>query len=166
MTTPQAQAATIDPMNWKAHLIDHQRRIGKVMQWAQLMGVESMQAQYDEQQANRDAESSWVRRNVWGSKEAGDNASESGDEEGEAMRQTILGDVTHPTPMVISNPPQQNGLGTIGALALGALGPSALLAGAIGYWLANSDDPPTPEFEDSTAEIRLGKIEDYLKANP
>ena len=130
--------------------------MGKLIQWARLGSVEDMQAQWEEQQNNREAESAAVREKAWGVGSGGTMASD------DEMRQTILGDVTHPTPVVIA--PQSNTLQT--ALLAAAL---TAAAGIGGYMLAgkNKPEPVTPNpdvsFDDSSVTIGLGKIEDYLK---
>lgn len=114
-----------------------------------------MQATAEEQQRNQEAESRKVRKQLWDSEETVPS-----DEE---MRQTILGDVTHPAPVIMPLQPQNQWLPVIAAAAI---------AGAAGYMLNKptvAPEPPPaavtqPTFDDSTVTIGLGKIEDYMKA--
>lgn len=85
--------------------------------------------------------------------------------------QTILGDVTNPTPIVIAGNQSSGGdlLKTLAIAALGAAVPTAGLIGVAGYHLLNQQQPtpiiqpvvPDPESPDFS--VGLGKIEDYLK---
>ena len=138
-------------------------KMGRIFQWARLGAVDDMHSNWEEQQKNREAESGYARR-FWGGGSGGEsNGDEMADDD---MRQTILGDVTHPTPVVISPPQQQsNTLQTV-LMAASLAG----VAGMGGYMLANRDNTPPPqpnvaEFDDESVNIGLGKIEDYLQAN-
>jgi 2-methylcitrate dehydratase PrpD len=119
-----------------------------------------MHSQWEEQQKNRQAESAAVRKKAWG---VGSGEIMASDDE---MRQTILGDVTHPTPVVIAPQQQTNTLQT--AVLAAAL---TAAAGMGGYMLAGKGETkPTPSteqqsvsFDDSSVIIGLGKIEDYLQ---
>lgn len=116
--------------------------------------MESLENNALEQKKNQEAESSWVRKNVWGSEEV------AGSEED--MRTTVLGDINHPPPVVIA--PQQNSNSAMMAIALAStLG----LGGLAGYFFANREQPQAPvveqpNFDDESVSIGLGQIEDYL----
>jgi len=100
---------------------------------------------------NRQAESAWTRKALWNS-----DKSET-DEMGN--QQTILGDVTNPTPIVVTGS-QSSALGPLLAALLGAAIPGAGLAG---YLLNQSPEPVVQAANlDETVEIGLGRIEDYL----
>lgn len=102
--------------------------------------------------ANRKAESAWTRKALW-------NSDESETEE-MGNQQTILGDVTNPTPIVVTSS-QSSALGPLLAALLGAAIPGAGLAG---YLLSQSPAPVVqPSNPDETVEIGLGRIEDYLQ---
>jgi hypothetical protein len=143
--------------DWRILATKYGEQAGKIFQWARLGAVEDMHAQWDEQQKNREAESAAVREKAWG---AGSGETMASDDE---MRQTILGDVTHPAPVVIT--PQQQSTTLQTAVLAAAL---TAAAGMGGYMLAGKDttEPVTPSpdvsFDDSSVTIGLGKIEDYL----
>jgi hypothetical protein len=125
----------------------------KISNLAGLTAVQSLQANQREQQANQEAESQWVRKNLWGSDvKAGEDD----------MGTTILGDITHPAPIIMPPTPQSN-IGTI----LGLIGTIAA-AGMGGYMFANSgtqppatEQQPPPSFDDSTLQLGLSRLEDY-----
>lgn len=119
-----------------------------------------MQATAEEQRKNQEAESSKVRKQLWDWEEP-----VKSDEE---MRQTILGDVTHPAPIIMQQPPQpQSQLPSL----LAGFGIAAA-SGLAGYYLSNKDNtapvqPVAPvEFQDETISVGLGRIEDYLSETP
>lgn len=122
---------------------------------SQLISLEAFNWLADSQKRqadNEEAENKWARKHLWGQSE-GSNVSD------DEMRQTILGDITNPTPVVISQP-QQNQL--LPMLALAAA------TGLGGYWLAAKNTNPTndtgrPTYSDETVDVGLGKIEDYQK---
>ena len=121
--------------------------------------MEDLQARAEESQRNSEAESAAVRRSLWGE----DVAKQSAEDE---MRTTILGDVTHPAPVVISPPQQPNNMLPLAMLALAAAIPATGAAGVIGYLLASKPEATAPisqDFEDGSVQIGLGRIEDYIK---
>ena len=129
------------------------RNKAKISNLAGLTAVQSLQANQREQQANQEAESQWVRKNVWGSDE------KAGDDD---MGTTILGDITHPAPIIMPPTPQSS-IGTI----IGLIGTIAA-AGMGGYMFATSgtqppavEQQPPPSFDDSTLQLGLGRLEDY-----
>lgn len=106
------------------------------------------------QAANEEAENRWFRKTVGGGNVQAENEDEMGT--------TILGDITHPAPIIMPPSPQSN-IGTIlglaGTMAAAAMG---------GYMYANSGTQPQqveqqqpPAFDDSTIKIGLGRLEDY-----
>jgi len=99
---------------------------------------------------NRKAESAWTRKALWNSDES--ETDEMGNQ------QTILGDVTNPTPIVVTG--NNSSLGPLLAALLGAAIPGAGLAG---YLLSQTPDVVQPSNPDETVEIGLGRIEDYLQ---
>lgn len=111
-----------------------------------------------ESEKNQQAENQHVRKSVWGY-EGKQGESKSDDD---AMGHTILGDVNHPAPVVISQAPSN--LLPIALLALAAAIPATGAIGVAGYLLANRNQPPPaatqPGFDDSTVKIGLGRIED------
>ena len=84
----------------------------------------------------------------------------------------VLGDVQHPTPIVIAG---QSGGGSdlLKGLAIAALGAAIPGAGLAGYALSTllADKPAPPanqpaEPSQNDFSVGLGKLEDYLKKNP
>lgn len=117
-----------------------------------------------ESQKNQQAEGAYVRRTLWGARE-----DEGGEEAGE-MRQTIVGDVTNPTPVVIQAPQQSNTLGTIAAIVAamatgGILGPTVLSALKPTAPVAQPMQQPQG-YTDSTISVGLGKLENYESLMP
>lgn len=121
--------------------------------------MKDMAATAVENQKNREAESAYVRKNLWGAGEA------KADEDD--MGHTILGDVTYPAPVVISQPAQQSSSAlplVIGMLASGLMGGGA--AGLATYMLTRDKSPvQQQQFNDETVQIGLGRIEDYTKSD-
>lgn len=142
-------------------LMDLYRNRAKISNWAGVLGMQTLQANAREQQRNQEAESSWARRNVWGaSGEAPSNESSELDE----MGHTILGDITHPAPIIMPQP-QNSSLPTIAAIL------ATLAAGGLGGYVLSQKStpqpaspvvaPPAAEFDDESLSIGLGRIEDY-----
>lgn len=117
-----------------------------------------IQDHHSEQKKNQAAESAFVRRQVWGESVESQQAEDM-------ANQTILGDVTHPTPIVIQGQ-QSSGLGKV--LAGAAIGAALLgipAAGAVGYlasqYLQNTSVvPPTDSIETETIDLGLLRLED------
>lgn len=80
--------------------------------------------------------------------------------------QTILGDVTHPTPVIVAG--QQSGFSPLLSLLLGALGASVPVAGVGGYLLSQAmkpdvvapADPISGEAVDQSLDLGLLRIDD------
>jgi hypothetical protein len=126
------------------------RNKAKINNLAGLTAVQSLQANSKQQLANQEAENRWARKNLWGS----DLKAEDDD-----MGTTILGDITHPAPVVIQ-PPQSN-IGTI----LGLVGTIAA-AGMGGYMYATSGGDEQQQQQPANLSyegynVGLGKAEDY-----
>ncbi len=108
---------------------------------------------------NIEAEDAAVRKKLWGSTESNPTA---GDEMGD---QIVLGNLTHPTPIIM--PQQQSGsIGKVlagAAIAAGLMGIPA--AGVIGFGLSKilEQKPATASpSEDTSLDIGLGRFEDLL----
>lgn len=144
----------------KETLRRHLDRQGRLEQWILVEGFNWMKDAMKRQAANEEAENRWWRKTVTGEAQPSSNVDD------EAMGNIMLGDVNHPAPVVIAQPPQSNSIQT--ALLATAL---SALAGVGGYMFANNKKPePTPvieqpsvSFDDASVTIGLGKIEDYLK---
>lgn len=122
-----------------------------------LLGYRALQHHQAESEKNQQAENQHVRKQAFGYEEQ----QPSGDD----MGHTILGDVTHPTPIIMNQQPASSPLLPIALAALAAVGGTGLLgAGAVaGYLLAPKAAEVEPaEFNDETLRIGLGKIEDYV----
>lgn len=126
---------------------------GKIQQLAELTSVEHMQATAEEQRKNQESESAWVRKNLWGS----DGTVKDDDE----MRQTILGDVNHPAPIIMQQPASPSPW----PLILASMIPTAAAAGLAGYALNKQPVAPEQrqvEFDDESVSVGLGRIQDYI----
>ena len=139
-----------------------------------LLGIRSLTHHQSETEKNQRAENSAVRRKLWGSQN-----NETGGSEDDMAGSTILGDVTHPAPVIIAGGQQSSGLAkTLAGLAIGALIPTAGVGGFLASQLVDRvpalqqlQQPPssttviqnTPE-QPERVDVGLGKIEDYLKA--
>jgi hypothetical protein len=136
-----------------------------------LLGIRSMTHHQSETEKNQRAENAAVRRKLWGSQK-----NEGGGSEGDMAGSTILGDVTHPAPVIIAGGQQSSGLAkTLAGLAIGALIPTAGVGGFLASQLVDRVPALQPQQPSSTTVIQntpeqadrvqmgLGKIEDYLK---
>lgn len=151
----------VSQIDWRDATTKHFKQRGGLETLVNTVEAENWAAMHEEQQKNREAESAWVRKNLWGAKEA------EGEGEGDGMRQTIVGDVTNPTPIVVSAPNNGGISHAIMPLALGAalMGiPSAGVIGAALMSMQQSSEPaPKVQMQDETVNIGLGKIEDLLR---
>lgn len=129
-----------------------------------LLGFKALQNHQRETELNTAAENSHVRRSVWGSKE---ESTEGADDMGSGGN-IVLGDVQHPTPIVIAGQ-QSGGSDLVKGLAIAALGAAIPGAGLAGYFISNAmDKTPAPvvlPIDQNDFSVGLGKIEDYIKAN-
>lgn len=128
-----------------------------------LLGYRALQHHQHETEKNIAAENSRVRKTLW------DETPAQGTEGEDVSNQTILGDYTHPTPIVIAgqSQPSGNGLaGTLAALAIGTLIPGAGLAGyAVSKMLEKPQAVPlqTQQPNDSESiDLGLGRFSDLL----
>lgn len=119
-----------------------------------------IQDHQEEQKKNQSAESAFVRRQLWGESAESQQAEDM-------ANQTILGDVTHPTPIVIAGQQSGSGLGKVLAgLAIGALIPAA---GAGGYLASQLLTPKTQlpaaqqPVETETVDLGLLRLEDLTE---
>lgn len=95
----------------------------KLETWTKTLGIQGLAASQQTLQKNQEAMSRATRRQLWGEEERA---------EGEEMPgNTYLGDVNHPTPVIVTGSQGGSFLGPLLAAALGMLGP----AGAAGYFL-------------------------------
>ena len=83
--------------------------------------------------------------------------------------QTILGDVTHPTPVIVAG--QQSGLSPLLSLLLGAMGASVPVAGVGGYLLSqylkpDVDPAPITAPVDESLDLGLLRLEDLTRQAP
>lgn len=120
-----------------------------------MLGVKALQAHQAETQKNIQAENQRIRKDLWGYQEP---------QEGEDVNsQTILGDVTHPTPIIINGQqPSQSGgvLKTLAILAAGALIPGAGIAGYLASQMLKPTTTETTAPEDQTLDLGLLRFED------
>lgn len=142
--------------NWKNDLADFLKGRGKIQQLAELTAVQDLKAKAEEIQRNSEAEASYVRRHVWDE--------QANNKNGEDVGTTILGDITQPPTVVVTN--QQSNLLPIALLAASTMFPVAGLgAAAAAYFLTKPQPAPTPEFQDSSAIIGLKRLEDLNLQN-
>jgi len=119
-----------------------------------LLGVKSLQHHQRESEKNQAAENRAARMTMWGSKEKFEDAEDMGGH-------TILGDVTHPAPVIIAGQQQGSGLGKVlagAALAAGLIGiPGAGIAGfLLNQYLQRPQPQVTPQpSEDNTVDLGL-----------
>jgi hypothetical protein len=118
-----------------------------------LLGYRALQHHQRETEKNTQAENKAVRKRLW-------NADEP-DEPEDTMGNTILGDVTHPTPVIVTGGNQSSGLAkTLAGLAIGALIPSAGVGGYLVSQLLSAKQPQQqvqPETQqDAQSEVELG----------
>jgi hypothetical protein len=141
---------------WQPGFLKHLERRSKLSHLAALTAIEDLQAKAEESQRNNAAESAAVRRSLWGE----EVASKPTDDE---MRTTILGDVTHPAPVVISQPQQSLALPL--ALAAAFIAPPVMgaIAAGVTYLAMKQSAPVVQDFEDGSVKLGLGRIEDYFK---
>lgn len=141
-------------MNWQTPFVDFWKGRAKIQQLGELTAVQHMAAIARDNQRNIEAESAAVRRKLWGDESKAET---------EDMGTTILGDVTHPAPIVINQPAQSSSMLPMiaGMLISGLLGGG--IAGAAAYAIAKR--PTTqPTYQDETVSIGLGRIDDYTGA--
>ena len=117
-----------------------------------LLGVKALQAHQAESQKNVQAENQRIRKDLWGYQEP---------KEGEDVNsQTILGDVTHPTPIIINGQQSSGALKTLAIIAAGALIPGAGIAGYLASQLLKPTTTETTAPEDQTLDLGLLRFED------
>ena len=130
-----------------------------------LLGIKALQHHEAETEKNVSAENAHVRKTIWGSSEVADENHDMGN-----GGNIVLGDVQHPTPIVISGQ-QSGGNDFLKGLAIAALGAAIPGAGIAGYLVNQAMSKPTPIAQPATPafsdqndfSVGLGKIEDYLK---
>ena len=117
------------------------------------MGIKALQSHQAETEKNVQAENQRIRKDLWGYQEP---------KEGEDVNsQTILGDVTHPTPIIINGQQQSSGVAkTLAILAAGALIPGAGIAGYFASQLLKPTTTETTAPEDQTLDLGLLRFED------
>ena len=117
-----------------------------------LMGIRALQSHQAETEKNVQAENHRIRKDLWGYQEP---------KEGEDVNsQTILGDVTHPTPIIINGQQSSGALKTLAILAAGALIPGAGIAGYFASQLLKPTTTETTAPEDQTLDLGLLRFED------
>lgn len=160
------------------NILDQARRAGlarwKLETLTGLLGIRALTHHQAENEKNQRAENAAVRKKVWGSDGT------AGGSEDDMAGSTILGDVTHPAPVIIAGGQQSSGLAkTLAGLAIGALIPSAGVGGFLASRIMEhvpasqpSQQPSTtviqqaPVQEAERVDVGLGKLSDYLKEQP
>lgn len=126
-----------------------------------LLGFKSLKNHQRESEKNQSAENAYVRRVMWGDQIAKTTPS-AGDDMGDRF---ILGDVTHPAPVIITGQQQGSGIGKVlagAALAAGLIGIPG--AGLAGYFLSKLTDKPaaTQPGTDDTVDIGLKRFSELV----
>ena len=118
-----------------------------------LLGIKALQSHQAETEKNVQAENQRIRKDLWGYQEPKEDVNS----------QTILGDVTHPTPIIINGQQSSGGLKTLAILAAGALIPGAGIAGYFASQLLKPTPKQTTAPEDQTLDLGLLRFEDLEK---
>ena len=122
------------------------------------MGIKALQDHQAETHKNMQAENQRIRKGLWGYDEPATSE--------DMHTQTILGDVTHPTPIVIAGQQSGSGLGKVLAgLAIGSLIPAA---GVGGYMInqlltPKAQSPVVEPVENETLDLGLLRLEDLAE---
>lgn len=131
-----------------------------------LLGLRSLQNHQHETEKNTRAENRAVRRKLW--QDEGTEELEDAD-----MGNTILGDVTHPTPVIVAgaNGGSSGLLKAAVGMAIGALLPTAGVGGFLASQLLQQQPPAAlqpqqPQPSGESLDVGLGKLSDYLDATP
>jgi hypothetical protein len=123
--------------------------------WSGVIGTRAVERQAVMSRRNQEAENRAVRRKLW--------KNDGGDQEGDDMGDTILGDVTIQQPAA----PQRSGMSPLLAAALGVALPGVGIGGFLASQILNPADPaPVVEGVDTSVKIGLGKLSDYLPDQP
>lgn len=153
------QPATESSQSPIQKVVNYLNRKGKLELWSGVLANRMIQDHQEEQKKNQSAESAFVRRQLWGESAESQQAEDM-------ANQTILGDVTHPTPIVIAGQQSGSGLGKVLAgLAIGTLIPAA----GVGGYLVNQLLTPKPEsqavepVESETVNLGLLRLEDLTE---
>ena len=153
MNSAESQTAQ---RSWPQTVQSIGRKRGMLELWTGVIGARAVEHHEEMSRRNQEAENRCARQQLWGN--------DGGVEEDVDMGNTILGDVTHPTPIVVNGQQSSNLLPTVLAVAAGALIPGAGVAGyLLNAALVKPDAaPPAQQFTDSSVSLGLGKIEDYI----
>jgi len=112
----------------------------KLESWTKTLGIQGLAASQQTLQKNQEAMSRATRRQLWGEEERA---------EGEEMPgHTYLGDVNHPTPVIVTGAQGGSSLAPLLAAALGMLGP----AGAVGGYFLNQMMQQQPKVADQIVQ--------------
>ena len=125
------------------------------------MGYRMLDAHRKRTEKNLNAEEAAVRQKLWG-ESPGKKEETTGDDMGD---QIVLGDLTHPTPIIV-NQPASNGLGKVlagAALAAGMIGiPGAGIAGYLLSQMQKDKPVDVPPFTDESLDVGLGRFSDLI----
>ena len=138
----QSEQSWTDSPALRAALLKQNKLRGKLEILTGMLGYKALEARQKQVQAFNAASTRAVARKMLG---------EELKAEGDDVGNTILGDVTHPTPVVIAGQ-QSSGIGPLLAAGLGMLGP----AGAIGGYFLNQmlDQKPIPTAAPQVQQIQ------------
>lgn len=117
--------------SWRQTLQSIGKKRGMLELWTGVIGTQAVANHAEMSRRNQEAENRCVRQQLWGN--------DGGAGEDDDMGNTILGDVTNPTPIVVNGQQSNNLLATVLAVAAGALIPGA---GVAGYLLKDALSKP------------------------
>jgi hypothetical protein len=151
-------------------IVNQTRRAGlarwKLETLTGLLGIRALTNHQHETEKNIRAENRAVRRKLW--QDADTEEPEDAD-----MGNTILGDVTHPTPVIVAgaNGGSSGLLKAAVGMAIGALLPTAGVGGFLASQLLQQHPPAAVQPQqqqpsNESLDVGLGKLSDYLDATP
>ncbi len=137
----------------------------KLETWTKALGIQGLAASQQTLQKNQEAMSRATRRQLWGDEEKA---------EGEEMPgHTYLGDVNHPTPVIVTGSQGGSSLGPLLAAALGMLGPAAAGGYFLNQMMQQQAKTPAPIVQPGNnttvvnredVSMQLLKVEDLIPA--
>jgi hypothetical protein len=148
--------------DFKTDIQEKSNRQWKLETLTGVVGYRMLDAHRKRTEKNLDAEEAAVRQKLWG-ESPGKKDETTGEDMGD---QIVLGDLTHPTPIIVNQP--STGLGKVlagSALAAGMLGiPGAGIAGYLLSQMQQKDKPvDVLPFTYETLDVGLSRIGDLVK---
>jgi len=161
MSSPKSSEMPHTHPNFLTDVQEKSNRHWKLESLTGLMGYRMLDAHRKRTEKNLNAEEAAVRQKLWG-ESPGKKEETTGDDMGD---QIVLGDLTHPTPIIV-NQPASNGLGKVlagAALAAGMIGiPGAGIAGYLLSQMQKDKPVDVPPFTDESLDVGLGRFSDLI----